>query len=116
MVEAIKEVTVELRPHIGQKKTEFGVVNVEHDQFMVFVSTDQQPKPRQVGYIGKKPGSPFNGIYEFRKLPEELKTAIVSAIEAKRGEKIAMHQPAEIPPDMLSEPSPDPEDEELGEE
>jgi len=81
------QVTVELRPHIGVQMTPLGPAEVEHDQYVVMASTPFSGKPIQMGYIGKKPGSPFNGIHTFRKLSEDQKAAIVSQIESMRGEE-----------------------------
>lgn len=48
---------VELRPHIGKKNTPLGVIDVEHDQWIVIMSRNGV-EPRQVGYLPKRTGAP----------------------------------------------------------
>ena len=79
------KLTVELRPHIGLQQTDFGPVEVEHDQYMVFVSGETTSHPVQMGYVGKALGAPFNGLETFAKLPQVLQTDIVAQINAKLG-------------------------------
>ena len=52
---------VELRPHIGQMATALGVVDVEHDQWIVMAGVEED-RVRQVGYLCKKPGSKVQPI------------------------------------------------------
>lgn len=49
---------VELRPHIGQRNTPLGKVDVEHDQWIVIVSRNGVD-PKQVGYLPKRDGAPL---------------------------------------------------------
>lgn len=50
--------SVELRPHIGKKNTPFGVIDVEHDQWIVIVARNGLD-PKQVGYLNKREGAPL---------------------------------------------------------
>lgn len=51
-------IEVELRPHIGKRKTPLGVIDVEHDQWIVIVARNGVD-PRQVGYLPKRDGAPL---------------------------------------------------------
>ena len=48
--------SVELRRHIGKKNTPLGVIDVEHDQWIVIVARNGI-EPRQVGYLPHREGS-----------------------------------------------------------
>jgi hypothetical protein len=56
MTEQTLNLTVELRKHIGQRKTPLGTVDVEHDQWIVIVARNGV-EPRQVGYLPHREGS-----------------------------------------------------------
>ena len=97
------EVTVELRPHVGETQTALGPVKVEHNQYMVVASTPFAAKPIQVGYLGKQPGAPFNGLHSFRKLPDEMKAAIIAELERQRDSAVRSFEPPP-PPEESTEP------------
>jgi len=67
---------VELRPHIGQMSTAVGVVDVEHDQWIVLAGVEDG-KVRQVGYLGHKPGSKVQPIVS---LPESVWSKITAGL------------------------------------
>jgi hypothetical protein len=58
MTEQTLNLTVELRKHIGKKKTPLGVIDVEHDQWLVIVSRNGI-EPKQVGILPKREGAPL---------------------------------------------------------
>lgn len=67
---------VELRPHIGQMATAVGVVDVEHDQWIVLAGVEKD-QVRQVGYLGKKPGSKIQPVVS---LPDSVWSSIASEL------------------------------------
>jgi len=90
----IMQLTVELRQHIGTAQTELGPVEVEHNQFIVMASTPFSKHPIHVGYVGKQKGAPFNGLHSFRKLPQELKSAVQRELAKQKSEDtVRMFEP-----------------------
>lgn len=79
-------VVAELRPHTGKKNTPLGVIDVEHDQWIVVASVAGRPL-RQVGYLPKREGAPLlllAGIEE--QCGAFITQAIREAVAAKRQE------------------------------
>lgn len=85
--------TTELRKHIGQMATALGVVNVEHDQWQVFVSTETQ-LPQLVGYLPHAKGSRLMPVLN---LPDQIWKEIVSQCEAIKGDTVLPPIPIYIP-------------------
>lgn len=56
MTEPALNIVVELRPHIGKKQTPLGVIDVEHNQWIVMVGRNGDQK-KQVGYLAHRDGS-----------------------------------------------------------
>ena len=79
---------VELRPHIGQMATAVGVVDVEHDQWIVLAGVEKD-QVRQVGYLGKKPGSKVQPIVS---LPNSVWESITKEL-AKLPQLAGVKQP-----------------------
>lgn len=52
---------VELKPHKGMMRSIFGPIEVEHDQWMIYVNG------LHVGYVGKSPAAPINIFQEMTK-------------------------------------------------
>lgn len=52
---------VQLKPHIGKMRSIFGPIEVEHDQWMIYVNG------LHVGYVGKAPTAPINIFAEMSK-------------------------------------------------
>lgn len=52
---------VQLKPHIGKMRSIFGPIEVEHDQWMIYVNG------LHVGYVGKSPSAPINIFAEMSK-------------------------------------------------
>lgn len=79
-------VVAELRAHIGKKNTPLGVIDVEHDQWIVVASVAGRPL-QQVGYLPKREGAPllFIGGVEER-CGKFICDAIREAVAAKRAE------------------------------
>ena len=72
-------ISVELRPHIGQKMTPLGLTEIEHDQWVVVSKRDGQ-KPTHVGYLPKRAGSSILWLAG-RDFPHSLGPMIAGAIE-----------------------------------
>lgn len=56
---------IELRPHVGKRMQDDVEIEVEMDQYMIFVTGADLEKARgkkaeHIGYVGKKPGMPIN--------------------------------------------------------
>ena len=107
-------VEIEFRPHIGQNyNTKLqAIVNIEHDQFIVMASINGGPMT-QVGYIGKTPSAPLNGIDTLRCLPVSVQDQIKDAVEVARGGPVKMFVPAAPSPLLVGDDDDEPEDTEV---
>jgi len=65
MAETFNGLRIELRPHIGSKKTPLGVVQVEHDQWIVMAHT-QDGMTKCLGYLNKTPGRDVMYLFGIR--------------------------------------------------
>ena len=81
------KIEIGLREHIGKEKTDLGVVDVKHDQWMVYAWSDEAPDPKFIGYLGKAKGLAFCPTSGFIDYPVELQDQIVDAISANVGDK-----------------------------
>ena len=70
-------VRIKLEPMFAKRKTALGTFDVPVGQNIVLAATGQKDPFVRVGYICDAQGSPFNGLHEFRVLPEGLKEEIV---------------------------------------
>lgn len=91
------QLTIELRPHIGKMNTAIGVIDVEHDQWMVYGKTPEIEKAIFLGYIGKREGSPFNGYTTYRDLPQCAKDAVVEQVAKLTGWTPSAYEPSTSP-------------------
>lgn len=100
----MRGLAIELRPHTGMQQTELGPVAVEHNQWMVFARTEYTgDRAVHLGYIGKSPGSPFNGLPQFRDLPQVVKDQIIEKLANVVGVgDLRVHEPLRVP-DVIPE-------------
>ena len=70
-------VRIKLEPMFAKKKTALGTFDVPVGQNIVLAATGKHDAFVRVGYICDAPGSPFNGLHEFRVLPDGIKEDIV---------------------------------------
>lgn len=76
---------VTFKPHIGVQRSIFGPIEVEHDQYMIFING------MHVGYVGKAAGSPIN---IFAEVPKSVIADIRQAVAEQHG----IIGPVAIPP------------------
>ena len=93
------QVDIELRPHVGVTQTPLGPVQVELDQYMVMATAPEAERPLFCGFVCKHQGAPFNGSFEFARLPKALKDAIHNGVKEKLGESRCV-EPAIMPEDL----------------
>jgi len=80
------QLSVELRPHIGQMNTPVGIVEIEHDQWIALGALNDAPL-RQIGYLPKRDGAKLLWLPHVReKLPTPIVEQFEQAILAKREE------------------------------
>lgn len=92
------DIRVELRPMVTKVHSKLGIFDKPLGQNMVMAATGKSDPFVHVAYICDAPGSPFNGLHEFRVLPDEIKQLIVDKTLEQLG------RPNDKPPVM--EPPP----------
>lgn len=80
------ELTVTLKPHIGQKQTALGGIAVTHNQWMVYAASTEQPNQQFIGYLPHEPGRPFLPVGPWTTFPQELKDALMAKIGEAAGD------------------------------
>lgn len=80
------QITVELKPLTGTKRTRFGNIEVEHDVLTILghvVTDDGQQLLVELGQVGKQPGRPvsFRRDVTGQQFPEQFKEAAIAAVE-----------------------------------
>ncbi len=98
------EVKVDLVSHVGRyHSARFGEVEVTHDQWIVMASVNGSPMVH-VGYLGKHPNAPLNGLATLRELPEPVRQQIREEAERQAGQPVGrVHVPVAPDPVLLGE-------------
>lgn len=88
------QLNIELVPHTGERQDDLlGTVEVEFDQYIIVAKSEQLTKATgrpllELGYVGKKPGSPINFLPSANRFPENVQDAIAKSVVDKL---VAMH-------------------------
>lgn len=109
------DIVVGLIPHVGVQATPLGPVQVEHDQWIIWAARRGEGE-LQVGYVGKKPGSPINFLRQpnGQPWPELIKQAVRDYVAAELG--AGDRRESQPPPPSPPEPEEWDDDEDEGEE
>jgi hypothetical protein len=92
---------VKLDRHLGIQETAFGPVEVDLRQYLVMAQNEFTDfRWVHLGYIcepsDKNPNPPFNGLEQFRVLPQSIKDEIVQRVrELLQLPTIKVHEPLE---------------------
>lgn len=105
-------IEVKLDPHIGIQNTPLGPMEVDLGQYLVMAQTEHTEGWVHVGYICRpcptNPRPPFNGLENFRKLPQTAKDEIVQKVAEAIG--LASVRATEIIEPVVIEEAVDEED------
>jgi hypothetical protein len=105
---------IELRPHVGKRMRGGVEVEVEQDQYLIFVSGPDLEKVRgkkaeHIGFVGKKPGMPINYLKVAAAFGEGtvkvFSQMVRSALVAKARERIEQARQAAAEAEQLREES-----------
>jgi hypothetical protein len=93
-------IDIELVPHIGKQSTPLGEFDVDLGQYYVMARTEfTGERGVHVGFICRpcadNPRPPFNGLDNFRRMPESVKDEIVKLVQHKLG--LAQMRVTEVP-------------------
>lgn len=84
------QITAHLEPHIGLTSTSIGQMQIEHNQWMVFVSATTMAGRLLVGYLGKHEDAKFCPIMSFVEQPLAVQNQIVAAINKAAGRDVSL--------------------------
>jgi len=76
---------IDLKPHKGVMRSILGPIEVEHDQFMIYVNG------LHVGYVGKQPGAPIN-------IFQEVGKSMLADIRAEVAKQLSVVGPVAVTP------------------